>query len=143
MEQLYQDYKDIAEFRIVYIKEAHAIDSRRAVPYAIDEGIHQPVTYGDRCLIADMLLQTGTLTIPIIVDSIDDKVNALYQGLPSRVFLVRSDGNWPLLPSEVPGVFHPPSKKHWNGLPSIRKRATSQDLPINRFLNQLTGNGLP
>jgi len=92
MEQMYQDYKDIAEFRIVYIKEAHAIDSRRAVPYAIDEGINQPTTYADRCLIADMLVQTGTLTIPIIIDSIDDRVNGLYQGLPSRVFLVRSDG---------------------------------------------------
>ena len=92
MEQMYQDYKDIAEFRIVYIKEAHAVDSRRAVPYAIDEGINQPTTYADRCLIADMLVQTGTLTIPIIIDSIDDRVNGLYQGLPSRVFLVRSDG---------------------------------------------------
>lgn len=92
MEQMYQHYKDIAEFRIVYIKEAHAIDSRRAVPYAIDEGINQPTTYADRCLIADMLVQTGTLTIPIIIDSIDDRVNGLYQGLPSRVFLVRSDG---------------------------------------------------
>jgi len=89
---MYQHYKDIAEFRIVYIKEAHAIDSRRAVPYAIDEGINQPTTYADRCLIADMLVQTGTLTIPIIIDSIDDRVNGLYQGLPSRVFLVRSDG---------------------------------------------------
>lgn len=92
MEQMYQHYKDIAEFRIVYIKEAHAIDSRRAVPYAIDEGINQPTTYADRCLIAEMLVQTGTLTIPIIIDSIDDRVNGLYQGLPSRVFLVRSDG---------------------------------------------------
>lgn len=92
MEQMYQHYKDIAEFRIVYIKEAHAIDSRRAVPYAIDEGINQPTTYADRCLIADMLVQTGTLTIPIIIDSIDDRVNGLYQGLPSRVFLVRGDG---------------------------------------------------
>ena len=89
---MYQHYKNIAEFRIVYIKEAHAIDSRRAVPYAIDEGINQPTTYADRCLIADMLVQTGTLTIPIIIDSIDDRVNGLYQGLPSRVFLVRSDG---------------------------------------------------
>ena len=92
MEQMYQDYKDIAEFRIVYIKEAHAIDSRRAVPYAIDEGINQPTTYADRCLIAEMLVQTGTLTIPMIIDTIDDRVNGLYQGLPSRVFLVRSDG---------------------------------------------------
>lgn len=92
MEQMYQHYKDIAEFRIVYIKEAHAVDSHRAVPYAIEQGINQPKTYADRCLIAEMLVQTGTLTIPIIIDSIDDRVNGLYQGLPSRVFLVRSDG---------------------------------------------------
>ena len=92
MEQMYQHYKDIAEFRIVYIKEAHAVDSHRAVSYAIEEGINQPKTYTDRCLIAEMLVQTGTLTIPMIIDTIDDRVNGLYQGLPSRVFLVRSDG---------------------------------------------------
>ena len=32
IEKLYKAYKAIAEFRIVYIREAHAIDSRRPVP---------------------------------------------------------------------------------------------------------------
>ena len=27
MEQMYQSYRDIAEFRLIYIKEAHAADS--------------------------------------------------------------------------------------------------------------------
>ena len=34
MEKMYQDYKDVADIYIVYIREAHAIDSRRPVAIA-------------------------------------------------------------------------------------------------------------
>jgi len=128
MEQMYQDYKDIAEFRIVYIKEAHAIESRRAVPYAIDEGINQPTTYADRCLIADMLVQTGTLTIPIIIDSIDDKVNELYQGLPSRVFLVRSDGILGVAAERGPWGFPPALEQAEKWLAQYKKIGKEPEL---------------
>ncbi len=128
MEQMYQDYKDIAEFRIVYIKEAHAIDSRRAVPYAIDEGINQPTTYADRCLIADMLVQTGTLTIPIIIDSIDDRVNELYRGLPSRVFLVRSDGILDIAAERGPWGFPPALEQAGEWLAQYKKTGKEPEL---------------
>ena len=39
MEEMYQEFKDIAEFRLVYIREAHAADSNWSVPYAKEKGI--------------------------------------------------------------------------------------------------------
>ncbi len=129
MERMYQDYKDIAEFRIVYIKEAHAIDSHRAVPYAIEEGISQPKTFSDRCLLADMLLHTGTLTIPIIVDSIDDKVNDLYQGLPSRVFLVRTDGRLGVAAEQGPWGFSPALEQTGGWLAQYKMTGKEPELP--------------
>ena len=128
MEKMYQDYKDIAEFRIVYITEAHAIDSHRAVPYAIEQGINQPTTYADRCLIADFLVQDGTLTIPIIIDSIDDKVNELYQGLPSRIFLVRTDGILGVAAERGPWGFPPALEQAWNWLAQYKKTGKEPEL---------------
>ena len=29
MEEMYQKYKDVAEFRMIYIREAHAVDGAR------------------------------------------------------------------------------------------------------------------
>jgi hypothetical protein len=92
MEQMYQEYKNIAEFRIVYIREAHAADSRQPTTYAVEKDIKQPQDYEARCVIAEMLIADGSLTIPIVIDTLDDKVNDLYMALPSRVYLVRKDG---------------------------------------------------
>jgi len=39
-----------------------------------------------------MLIKDKSLTIPVIIDDIENKVNEVYQALPTRVFLVRKDG---------------------------------------------------
>lgn len=111
MQAMYRKYKDVAEFRIVYIKEAHAADSRRPVPYAVREGINQPTTYEERCTIAHRLAQDTRLTIPMLVDEIDDNVNELYQALPNRVFLVRKDGRLAVAAARGPMGFPPALKE--------------------------------
>ena len=68
MERLYQTYKDIAAFRIVYLNEAHAADGDRPVPYAKDLGLFEHVTYTDRCTSAGRMLiddPTGHQTSPL------------------------------------------------------------------------------
>ena len=89
---MYLEYKDIAEFRLVYISEAHAIDDRRPVPYAVDKNISEHTTYGERCTVAGRLLTDEKLTIPAIVDRMDNKVAEDYGAHPNRVFLIRKDG---------------------------------------------------
>jgi len=92
MEKMYQEYKDIAEFRIVYIHEAHASDSRWAVPYAKEKGIKNATDYGERCSTAKRLLSDKSLHIPFIVDGMDNKVNDVYAAWPDRIFVIRKDG---------------------------------------------------
>ena len=89
---MYQEYKDIAEFRLVYISEAHAIDDKRPVPYAIEKNISEHKTYGERCTVAGRLLTDEKLTIPAIIDKMDNKVAENYDANPNRVFLVKKDG---------------------------------------------------
>jgi hypothetical protein len=89
---MYKNYKDVAEFRLVYVQEAHASDSNWSVPYAVEKGIKTHKDYNERCSVAKMLADEQTLMIPIIVEKMDDKVTEAYDGKPTRVFIVRKDG---------------------------------------------------
>ena len=102
---MYKKYKDIAEFRLVYISEAHATDDRRPVNYAVEKGIAEHTTYGDRCIVADRLVTDEELTIPTIVDKMDNKVAEDYDAHPNRVFLIRKDG--------IIGVAAGPGPRGW------------------------------
>ena len=89
---MYQEYKNIAEFRLVYISEAHAADDARPVPYAIEKNILEHTTYGERCTVAGRLMTDEKLTIPSIIDKMDNKVAAEYDAHPNRVYVITRDG---------------------------------------------------
>ena len=92
MKKMYKAYRQIAEFRIVYINEAHAADSRRPVGYAKEKGITEHKNYGERCRVAARMADEESVTIPCIIDNMDNEVNKAYKGWPTRAFLVRKDG---------------------------------------------------
>lgn len=129
MEQMYQDYKDIAEFRIVYISEAHPADGRRPVNYAIEKGFNQPTTYTDRCSIAQQLVEDEQLTIPFVVDTLEKKVEEAYRGLPNRVFLVRKDGKLAVAAERGPRGFPPALKEAKAWLAEYKKTGKEPELP--------------
>ncbi len=114
MEKLYQEYRDIAEFRIVYIKEAHPADGFWSVRYAREMGIDQPVTHGERCSVASALLDDKKLTIPCVVDNPDNAVNKAYKAYPDRVYLVDLEGRVGVAGGRGPFGFKP-------GLVKVRK----------------------
>lgn len=107
MEKMYQDYKDIAEFRLVYIKEAHAMDSSWPVEYAKEMGIKEHASYGERCSVATKLLSDKNLHIPTLADDMEDTANKAYKGWPDRIFLVRKDGNLAVAAKRGPWGFKP------------------------------------
>ena len=104
---MYQDYRDIAEFRMVYINEAHAADGRRPVGYAKEKGITEHDDYEERCTTAQMLIDDETLTIPCLIDGMDNKVNQAYSAWPDRIFLVRTDGKLAVAAERGPWGFKP------------------------------------
>ncbi len=107
MEQMYQDYKDIVEFRLVYISEAHAADSERAVDYAVEKGINQHQDYGQRCTTAEMLMQDKSLTLPTLIDGMDNAVSTAYSADPDRIFVIRTDGRLAIVAARGPRGFAP------------------------------------
>ena len=109
MEKLYQDYKNVAEFFIVYIREAHASDSSWPVPYAKEFGIKKHTSFGERCAVAQKLTKDKKLTIPCLIDNMDNVADAAYHAWPDRVFLIRTDGMLAVavcIPEVYRGVLH-------------------------------------
>jgi hypothetical protein len=107
MTKMYETFKDIAEFRIVYIKEAHAADGDWPMQLAQKKNITEHKNYGQRCVTADMLMAEKKVTIPCIIDNMDNSVNDAYKGHPTRVYLVRKDGTLGVAAKRGPKGYRP------------------------------------
>ena len=93
MEKTYARLKDRADFYAVYIKEAHPTDGwrsggndRAGIKIAQAKSFEERVDAAARCC--------GALhmTIPLAVDSIDDRVGEAYSGFPDRLYIIDSSG---------------------------------------------------
>lgn len=93
VQKLYERYKDRATFVMVYVREAHpkggwVMSSNEAIGVSID----QPQTYEERVGVAEKCVGKLKFGMPVLVDSIDDKVGARYSGMPSRLYLIDGEG---------------------------------------------------
>ena len=129
MERLYNEYRDIVEFRMVYINEAHAADGTWPVAYAKDKGITEHDDYSERCTTAQMLLDDKQLTIPCVIDGMDNKVNRAYSAWPDRVFLIRSDGRLAVAADRGPRGFKPALAESRRWLEAFRAQGEEPALP--------------
>ncbi len=111
MQRMYETYQNIAEFRIVYINEAHAADSKWAVPYAKEKQLLEHISFEARCTSAKSLLEDKSLTVPCVVDNMENTTNLAYSGWPDRVFVVRTDGRLAVAAKEGPFGFVPALKQ--------------------------------
>ena len=90
---MYAKYGDRVEFFMVYIKEAHPTDGRQSRANE-REGIlyQQPQTLDDRIDIAKTMCTKLEITLPALVDTIDDKTGTDYSAVPDRLYLIGDDG---------------------------------------------------
>lgn len=65
------------------------MDSRLPMTFG---NIEDPVTFEERRIMAEFSSQTLGLTMPAVVDDIDDAVSIAYHGWPERLYLIDSDG---------------------------------------------------
>ena len=124
---MYQENKDIAEFRIVYISEAHAIDDARPNSFAELKGIYEHKDYGQRCSTAEMMMQEENITIPCIIDDMDNNVSVAYKALPDRLYVVRKDGRLAIAAERGPRGLRPALEETWAWLAEYRETGNSRD----------------
>lgn len=72
----------------MYIREAHPLGSSRPSPLKIA----QPTTYGERQQVALTCSAGLNLTIPLLVDDIDDTVSRSFDAMPDRMYIISKDG---------------------------------------------------
>ena len=126
---MYRSYKDVAEFYIVYISEAHAADDRRPVPYAPEQGLLEPTSLGQRCSVAQKLFAEKKLTIPCLVDGMENKTADAYKAWPDRLFLVRKDGLLAVAGKRGPWGFKPALGEAETWLAEFKKTGKEPALP--------------
>ena len=72
----------------VYVREAHPSDGWCRRKDAINSKIVQPKSYGERAGIAQECCTAMKVTMPMVVDAIDDRVGHAYSGMPDRLYII-------------------------------------------------------
>ncbi len=86
-------YADDVQFLGVYVREAHPTDgwamrSNNRVGIAIS----QPTTYDQKRDVATQCQSKLNMSIPLLVDRVDDQVGNAYSGMPARLYLIDTEG---------------------------------------------------
>lgn len=105
IEKLHAAYKEKAHIYILYIREAHPTDGW-ALPKNRFE-ITDPKTLEERRKVAKEFAAQLKVSIPILVDTMDDKVEKIYAGWPDRLYIVDRRGAIVHKGGPGPGGFRP------------------------------------
>ena len=93
MEAAYKRYADRAHFVAVYVREAHPTDGwRMSSNDRAGISIKQPTTTGERTAAAKTCCSSLGITMPLVVDGMDDRVGHAYSGMPDRLYVIDPDG---------------------------------------------------
>jgi hypothetical protein len=111
---MYQKYKDKAAFLFVYVREAHASDEWQ-MPSNVTENVvfAQPATLPQRREVAKEGCQRMALSIPTVVDEMDDRVENAYAAWPERMFVIDADGRVAYAGAQGPWGFKPAEVERW------------------------------
>jgi alkylhydroperoxidase family enzyme len=93
LEALKQRYGNQVEFLAIYVREAHPTDGWRM--NSNDKAgiaIQQPRDEGERVKVARRCCSSLKISMPLLVDEMDDRVGNAYSGMPDRLYLIDRKG---------------------------------------------------
>ena len=111
---MYERYGDRVNFLTVYIKEAHPLDEWQMKSNEEESVCYpQPKTLPQRVRIANDFVRRFHYRVPLAVDRMDNRANALYAGWPERCYILDEKGV--VLYKGRPGPFgyHPEEVEDW------------------------------
>src|SRR5262245_4327296 len=90
---MYARYRDRAEFLAIYVREAHPVEGwRMSSNDRAGVVVKQPRTTEERIKVARHCCTALHMTMPVLVDPIDDRVGHLYSGMPDRLYVIDQNG---------------------------------------------------
>lgn len=77
----------------VYLREAHPTDGWRMTSNdRAGIAIEQPQTLEARTEVATQCCTALKMSVPLVVDELDDRVGHAYSGMPDRLYIIDRDG---------------------------------------------------
>ncbi len=109
-----QRYSGRASFLTVYIREAHPTDEWQMGDNE-KEGVcyPQPKTLAQRVAIASDFVRRFDYRIPVLVDPMDNRADAVYAGWPERFYVITEDGRIAYKGKPGPFGYHPEEVEAW------------------------------
>lgn len=94
MEDLHRRYGDRASFIAVYVREAHPGDGAWPGQFKNEAGaaIKQPTKLDERLGVAGECCKVLEVSMPLLVDDVDDRVGRAYSGMPDRLYVIGRHG---------------------------------------------------
>ncbi|MCY2982441.1 MAG: deiodinase family protein [Planctomycetota bacterium] len=92
-DEIGQRYKDRATFFGIYVREAHPDDGWN-MESNVKSGVKlmQPKNFDERTAVAKTCAAQLKYSMPLLVDTMDDRVGNLYSGMPARAYVIDADG---------------------------------------------------
>ena len=93
MERLYSRFKDRIEFFVVYVQEAHPTDGWQVESNIKDDVFYrQHQSLDEREEVAQSCAIGLHISIPILVEEMDNAIDEAYGAAPERLYLIGKDG---------------------------------------------------
>jgi hypothetical protein len=91
-------------FFVIYIREAHPTDEWLVESNEQDDVLYtQPTTLAERTEVASACALRLDLTIPVLIDDLENSTDRAYYALPDRLYLIGRDGR--IVYRGMPGPF--------------------------------------
>jgi hypothetical protein len=93
LNKLYHEYKDRAEFYVVYIREAHASDGwQMNINIQQNVVLSNPKSYEEKGEVAQICALRLGIEFPTLIDDFDSSTELAYTGWPDRLYVVDREG---------------------------------------------------
>src|SRR5262249_45361016 len=105
---LHKELKERVEFLSIYVREAHPTDGWRMEGNDLAGiSIAQPREFEERLGVAKQCCTSLQMTMPLVVDEIDDRVGHAYSAMPDRLYVIDRNGRVAYKSGRGPRGFKP------------------------------------
>ena len=112
--QIFNDYKDHADFLTVYVREAHPTDEWQMKSNIKDEVCYaQPRNLSDRLAIANDFTKRYKYPVPFGVDDMNNAANDAYAAWPERLYVIDESGKIAYRGGMGPFNYNPAEVRNW------------------------------
>ena len=112
--QIYNDYKDHADFLTVYVREAHPTDEWQMKSNLKDDVCYaQPKTLAQRVVIANDFIKRFKYTLPFGIDDMSNGADNAYSAWPERLYVIDESGHIVYRGGMGPFNYKPAELRSW------------------------------